>query len=727
MPKRDPSAHLDVTVRAEPEPGVRYASGRALYDEAFVGGRLVGRYWSPYGQVRSEMHLPRREFEARDVPLESFRLGIEGEELVGGWKWVEARQQADESGLRDDDGNARQAVVQLSHTQRPLDMRVCTRLDGGDWLVRWLEITNRGKKATAISSVCPMSGRLWAHRYDEHVPADAPSPFELAYNHSSSWGFEGDMWPEPLRPGRFVFDGQRNGKSGWSRPAFGAQDLANGQAFVCELAWSGNWQFELDCRMDYASKQAQLCFAIGLAPVPGEMLRVLGPGETVRTPSVHIGCFEHDADRIVQSLHRHVRHTVMPKPPAGAEIEIEANHRGYTCDRENEPDLKRDADLAAEVGVEMYVIDAGWYGNEPNRWWHNTGDWRAGAWLPNGLEPVVEHAHKRGMRFGLWVEIESMGTNSTLRKTHPEWAVVRHGTPAADGRVLDLAKPEVAAWIESEIARLIQQYDLDMFRLDHNHNIGEGGTRERDGFVENTLWRYYEALYGIFDRVRARFPRVVLQNCAGGGGRLDLGILGRFHNTELSDWMRQPRGLLILNGLTMALPPEIALRTFGTESGEPLLDADLDSQLRLTFLARPILRGIAPPGEEVSPYLRERIVHRVGLFKEFIRPLMKDCLVFHHTPWLPVKVQTPWCVLEYAAPDKSRAVVGVFRLLGGDDDAYLVRPRGLDRSRRYRVTFNNAGERVELSGRKLVERGVRVALRKTLSSELLLFEAIGDA
>ena len=122
----------------------------------------------------------------------------------------------------------------------------------------------------------------------------------------------------------------------------------------------------------------------------------------------------------------------------------------------------------------MYVIDAGWYGNEPNLWWHNTGDWHAGAWLPNGLEPVVEHAHKRGMRFGLWVEIESMGTNSTLRKTHPEWAVLRHGTPAADGRVLDLAIPEVAAWVESEIARLIEQYGLDMFRLDHNHNIGAG-------------------------------------------------------------------------------------------------------------------------------------------------------------------------------------------------------------------------------------------------------------
>lgn len=593
--------------------------------------------------------------------------------------------------------------------------------------MRWLEITNTGKKPTAISSVCPLAGRVWAHRYDEHMPPNAPSPFEAAYNHSTFWGLEGDMWPEPLKPGRLVFDGQRHGKSGWSRPAFWARDLANGHMFVCELAWSGNWQFDLDCRMEYARKQAALFYALGLAPMEGEMLRVLEPGETVRTPAVHVGYFECDADGVVQSLHRHVRHVVMPKPPAGTGVEIEANHRGYMNDTESEPALKRDVDVAAEVGTEMYVVDAGWYGNEPNLWWLNTGDWHTGAWLPNGLEPVVEHAHKRGMRFGLWVEIEAMGANSTLRKEHADWAVVRNGEPVTKGRPLDLARPEIAAWVESELVRVIERYKLDMFRLDHNHEIGLGGTREYAGFVENTLWRYYEAFYGVFDRVRARFPRLVLQNCAGGGGRLDLGVLQRFHNTELSDWMRQPRGVLILNGLTMALPPEIGLRTFGTESGEHLLEGDVDAQLRLAFLARPILRGIAPSVEELVPFLKERITRTVELFKRFIRPLMADCLVFHHTPWLPIKTQTPWCVLEYAAPDKARALVCVFRLLGEAKETYRVKPRGLDRTKRYRVTFDNAGETVEMSGRKLVERGLRVALRKTLSSEMLLFEALDDA
>jgi hypothetical protein len=185
--------------------------------------------------------------------------------------------------------------------------------------------------------------------------------------------------------------------------------------------------------------------------------------------------------------------------------------------------------------------------------------------------------------------------------------------------------------------------------------------------------------------------------------------------------------VLIFNGLTMALPPEIGLRTFGTESGEHLLEGDIDSQLRLAFLARPILRGIAPSVDELVPFLKERIAHTVELFKRFIRPLMADCLVFHHTPWLPIKTQTPWCVLEYAAPDKARALVAVFHLLGGESNTHRVKPRGLDRTKRYRVTFDNTGETVELSGRELVERGLRVALRTPLSSELLLFETTDGA
>lgn len=86
---------------------------------------------------------------------------------------------------------------------------------------------------------------------------------------------------------------------------------------------------------------------------------------------------------------------------------------------------------------------------------------------------------------------------------------------------MDFSNPEVAKWAESEIARIIRQYDLDRFRIDCNTFVNEGGNRMKDGFLENTEWRHVEALYAIFDHLRKQFPNVIFQNCASGGGRLD--------------------------------------------------------------------------------------------------------------------------------------------------------------------------------------------------------------
>ena len=138
-----------------------------------------------------------------------------------------------------------------------------------------------------------------------------------------------------------------------------------------------------------------------------------------------------------------------------------------------------------------------------------------------------------GMRFGLWVEIEAVGSNSTLRQEHPDWLYTRHGEPVAGGPRAGLLQPR-GGWPgrKAEISRLIEQYRLDMYRIDHNHNLTPAGNRVYEGFCEDLTWRYYEALYALFDRLRAKYPQVVFQNCAGGGGRLDWGTISRFHNTR---------------------------------------------------------------------------------------------------------------------------------------------------------------------------------------------------
>ena len=722
MSKAD--AVSEIRFRDGAVPGARYASGNVTLDEVFARGRLVTRYWSPCGQVWPEMHLGGIQWR-EDQPADAFCLWVNGRNLAGGYSRDGVSLDPDPSGYRCEGRNVRHGIVALRHADSAVAVRVHTRLDGSAFLIRWLEITNGSQESVGITAVSPFSGMLWSHRCEEHLAPGQDSPFELAYNHLFEWGREGDFWFESLRGGEHSVDGGKKGRSGWGRPAFWARNLCNGQTFVCELGWGGNYEFALDCRLDEAGsapRQAELFFRMGLSG-HDRVLRTLAPGESVTTPAVHLALFQVDLDEIVQATHEHVRHVVMPAPLPGRHIEIEANHRGYLCDRENEPDLKRDVDVAADVGAEMYVVDAGWFGNEPNQWGSNVGDWHAGPWLPNGLEPVREHARARGMRFGLWVEAEAAGANSDLRREHPDWLLTRDGEPVANGRALNLANPEVAAWVESEIDRIIVQYDLDMFRIDHNHCLTPSGNRVIDGLTEDLTWRYYEQLYAALDRLRAKFPHVVFQNCAGGGGRLDWGTLRRFHNTELSDWMRQPRGLRILNGVTMSLPPEILLRTFGTESGEHALDGDVDAQLRLVCMCRPIFRGISPSLEELSPHLRERIEHHLALHRDFIRPLLADCRVFHHTPCLPLFEPTPWCAFEYADRKGVRAVAGVFRTSSAGPDTFTLRPRGIDVGRAYHVTLDNLGQTATWHGRQLSNGGLRIRLDRTLTSELVLIEA----
>jgi hypothetical protein len=197
--------------------------------------------------------------------------------------------------------------------------------------------------------------------------------------------------------------------------------------------------------------------------------------------------------------------------------------------------------------------------------------------------------------------------------------------------------------MESEVTRTIERYGLDHFRIDYNTTIGEGENRVRDGIVENTIWRQVEAIWAMFARLRQRFPNVLFENCAGGGGRLDLGMLRYFQITEISDWMRAPRSLKIFNNVTLSLP----------------------------------------------------------LFEP-----------------------SPWCVLEYAGADESRAVGGVFRLTGPADGAYRFRPRGLAASGRYQVTFDNTSDTVEVSGWELQRDGIEVRLASPLTSELVFFDRV---
>jgi alpha-galactosidase len=707
-------------------PGVRFSSGLTVCDEELRNGHWVSRYWESSGQIVADIQVEGERQQMDILPVDAFKLAMEGQELSGTWKWIGASQLTNPDGLL--------VTVELESNVRPIRVKVETLLNGGPVMVRWLEINNAGHRPTAISDVSPWAGQLWhTPNFAEKLPPDSVDVYDVGYAQYSKWGYEGAWRFDPVINETKIITGER-GKSGWGHPTFFTRNNATGEWFVASLAWSANWRIRVTSKVekspvdrsesiDRPVNDARLFFDMGPATAD-PALRVMSPGEVVKTPETHILCMKSDLDHVTQALLEHVRRDVLPRAPSEHVFDVEANHRGYIVDHETEAGIDREIDMAADIGAETFLIDAGWYGPEPNIWYQNVGDWYAGNWLPNDIQPIREYARKKGLRFGLWVEIEGAGAASKLRKEHPDWILTRNGQPIANGRHLDVGNPVVAKWMESEIARIIRKYDLDVFRIDYNMSVEEDGNQIREGFVENSSWRHVENLYAMFDRLRQQFPRVIFQNCAGGGGRLDWGILHRFDNTELSDWMREPRGVKILNGMTWVLPPEILLRTFGTEVPDLASDGDIDSQLRQVQMSLPIFRGIAPTLAELNPVLRDKIRSGVDLYKRELRPILRDSVVYHHTPTTPFFEESPWVVLEYASADKKKDVTALFRTSSLEDPVYHFFPRGLDSSASYRVTFENRGESVEMSGFRLMQDGINIRLEAAGASEMLLFEGL---
>jgi alpha-galactosidase len=535
---------------------------------------------------------------------------------------------------------------------------------------------------------------------------------------------EGEFQWQPLPKGLLSVD-SASGRSGWNAPFFVLRNESSGETVVGHLAWSGNWQCDfLLVDDDHGrTRQATLYARVGLAgPAP---LRFLEPGELAVLPAFHFGFLYGDLDTCVQELHTHLRRSVIPPLPRGVAHPVGCNHTGYTQNAQiTEECLFREVDVAADIGVELFIIDAGWFGDARSSWAQQVGDWEETPLLKTGLKSVCDRIRARGMTCGIWAEVERMVPTSRTAQAHPEWFMRRRGLPIHQ---LDLARPEVERHVEDTIARLVDRYELGCFRLDYNISVHEGSEREtRDAagrltHVENTMWRYYDALWRIFDRLRARFPHLILENCSSGGGRTDLGMMSRFHWTQVTDnW--EPQGTLkIVNGMTLSLPPEQVMTLPGAISPGV---SDLDFMLRIGLFGHYCISGIYPSPEEIHAESIERWRHAIRIYKEFVRPFLHESRIYHHTPLLSHSRADEWCVLELVSADASRACVGVWRLPGATSDAYHFRPRGLHPGWRYRLIHDNTGQERVLDGGVLRDHGVMVPVGGTGCSELLLLDVV---
>ncbi len=704
------SDYTDIALSETPNMEVRFTSGRAIYLEKLLEGHWSGCYWSADGRINI-----KKEFWSEDA----FQLCIDRESLSGGWSVASATE------APTSERGARHFVVALQNVDHPVDVQVHTLLDGTPVLQRWLEITNRSGEPMMLTRVAPWAGQLWPGHN-----------FTLGYFTADIWAKEGWFDWKPLPVGTTII---RCGKGqGFDDPFFIMRNEVTGEYFIGHLAWTANWE------MHFTRHDKGLSCSIG--PTAVNALRVIVPGETVKTPAVHLGHVSGSLDSAVQAMHEHLRRSVLPiRPPernALIQYLVPAD-QGYYMPFDEESAMKC-VDVAEAIGAELFILDYGW--------WDVTLDWTPSVKrFPRGLEPLIDYVRSKGMLFGLYVETEGGRGDfrlSQVGKEHPDWFGPRD--------ILKLSVPEAAAWMESEVVRLIETYKLDLYRLDYNpHYTYEGPDTVRDGIVENNYWRYYEAFYDLYARLQKKYPNLILQQAAAGGARNDLGTVSRFHETYLTDGLSIPRELQIYSGLTLGLPPEIFVILHGADGGVGLgKPQNLDTVLRLTFtLSTPqiFVGTVAPSIEELAPERRERFLHYAHLYKEFIRPLLSTCRVYHHEP---VNAHgsvesSPWFAMEFTSPERERGWATIIRLRNGpgdtfvhkyanevtddrsvlappswESDTYVLKPRGLDPARIYHVTFDALNTTVAVDGLRLLQDGLPIRLENVGMSELLLFEAI---
>jgi len=388
-------------------------------------------------------------------------------------------------------------------------------------------------------------------------------------------------------------------------------------------------------------------------------------------------------------------------------------------------------DQFAQMGGEIFIVDAGWQ-NAPHEEmkWHDYNGLNVPNSLryPNGLDELVDYCHKKGMKFALWVEIERLGVSSGIVQEKPHWWIPDiYGIQEKPHKkyILDFTNPEAAQWAEEELTRIIRDYRLDLLRIDYNV-VADEYFNMRDitgyGIKECVALRHFQGVYQMYQNLKKRFPHVIFENCASGGGRTDLGFMKAFHHTWVSDWQKLPHSALITNGMTMVLPPERVDRLFAGMGCHAY--GSFDAHMRNTMLGHMSLNVVAPAATVPNPVQMEFVQHSVQVYKDFIRPILPTCRVYHHTPETYPAQEQGNLILEIGAPDRSRGAMTLFTLASTGNQSLRVRPKGLDTSRVYRVTMDNRRESFTLTGRELAMEGLTVDIPTSLSSELILFEGI---
>lgn len=399
---------------------------------------------------------------------------------------------------------------------------------GTDIITTWVEIGNAGKKPVTLfqfaSAYLPMSrGDNW-----------------LTHFHGS-WGAEHTMDEEKLTNGQKVIankDGLANTET--DNPSFmlsldGRPQEESGKVFGGVLAWSGNYKLKLDVR------NTALNIIVGMNEESSQY--ILEPKETFVTPEFAMTYSTNGKGGVSRAFHHWARQYKMNQGERLHDILLNSWEGVYF--KVNQKGMDEMMEAFSAMGGELFVMDDGWFGNKYPR---NGGNSSLGDWevckekLPEGIEGLLASARKHHIKFGIWIEPEMSNTKSELFEKHPDWILKIDNRPLSTGRgktqvVLDLTNPKVQDFVFGVVDNLMTNYpEISYMKWDDNCSLLDYGSSYLPKNKQSHLYiEYNRGLQKVLQRIRAKYPELVMQLCAGGGARVNYGLLPYFDEFWTSD------------------------------------------------------------------------------------------------------------------------------------------------------------------------------------------------
>ena len=517
---------------------------------------------------------------------------------------------------------------------------------------------------------------------------------------NGAWSRERHVTTMPLRPGIQSVYSMRGHSSAQFNPFLALKRKecteTQGECMGFTLLYSGSFLAGVEVDNYHVSR-----VQIGIHPDCFEW--TLQQGESFETPEAVYVYSEDGLNGMSQAFHTLFnRHLVRGKYRM-KERPILINNWEATYFDFDEEKIVRIAETAAQAGIELFVLDDGWFGNR-NDDHRGLGDWYVNLQkLPHGISGLSQRIHSLGMQFGLWIEPEMVNRDSNLYRTHPEWVMVDPDYVPCHGRnqyVLDFSRKEVVDYIFKCLDQVLDGADVNYIKWDMNRTMSEVYSRSHSSLQQGrVMHEYILGVYDLYERLIQKYPDILFESCASGGGRFDAGMLYYAPQAWTSDNSDAVERLKIQYGTSYVYPPscmgahvsavpnhQVFRNTpFNTRANTAFYGA-FGYELDLSKLTEDELEQVR---QQVTFMKKYRSVFQYGTFYRLSSPFESN-----ETVWMSV------------SQDQKTAIVGYYRVLNEVNVGYRrIRLKGLNPDEQYRISMD--GRWIE--GRELMKAGLVIS------------------